>query len=180
MAWVIRICTLAHLTLPPLCTSISGVLRAEILVPSSQAEWLQTGRTGPSAEVVLLLLLLLLLTTKDVSIFECCFCYLTLITDCFSIQFSSVQCVLYWHDKTDNMDIHTQGVDTKSWPPAQSNAIHHNNPLVKLMMLILHLYGNFWGYCIQLYCSSIITLSSYKVALHFTEIFKLSKLNTVC
>lgn len=35
------------LTLPPLCTSISGVLRAEILVLSSQAEWLQTGRAGP-------------------------------------------------------------------------------------------------------------------------------------
>lgn len=48
-----------HLPPPPhhhlLCTSISGLLRLEGLVglvPSSQAEWLQTGRNTPSAEVV--------------------------------------------------------------------------------------------------------------------------------
>lgn len=70
---------------PPSCTSISGVLRAEISVPSSRAEWLQTGRTGPSAEVVLPALLL---TVEDVCFLQRCFCYLTLITARVSIEFS--------------------------------------------------------------------------------------------
>lgn len=118
MAWVIHICTLN--SAPPLCTSISGVLRAEILVPSSQAEWLQTGRTGPSAEVVSPLLL----TVEE------WFWVLFLLSNINnSLLLSSVVNVCFIDMIKWTICIYTQGVDTKSWPPVQSNIIHHNSPL---------------------------------------------------
>lgn len=89
---------LTHLTRPPLCTSISGALRAAVWLPSSQVEWLQTGRTVPSAQVVLLLL-----TAEDVSILSADLGFLVLFTACFSTQ--SDVCFIYMMNY--NMQTHT-------------------------------------------------------------------------
>lgn len=110
------------LHLPPLCTSTSGLLRGEVLVPSSQAEWLQTGRTGPSAEVV------------------CCCCWLWrmlvfLSAACFSVQLSSPE-------------LNSCFIAIIKW--GWTHIFDHlydlmQHATMKDMMLIVCLYGNFRG-----------------------------------
>lgn len=89
----------------------------EILVPPS-SEWLHTGRTIPSAEVV------------------CCSCWVWKMLVFFlhfffehSLVFSSVKThlslfVVYWLIKRTRC-IYTQGPDAKCWPPVRSNAMGH-------------------------------------------------------
>lgn len=144
------------LTLPPLCTSVSGVLRAEILVLSSQAEWLQTGRAGPICWSSLLCRTLLLFLLFDINNLPAFWFSSALLNACFI------------RDDKNGQYEHTGGwVDTKSWSPVQFN------PFVEHMMLIVCLYGDVWGRSLLLYRTALLCVllprqpyskSYYKVA----------------
>lgn len=119
----------------PGCTSLS--LSAQLPAPSSQAEWLQTGRDGSSAEVVLLLVL-----TREDMIFLLCSFFFFFFKRLFLLfrinnrqpfnwlQLDSVCALLTWQNRQ-HMDVCTH----RGWTPNHDHLLDlmqfsgHDNPL---------------------------------------------------
>lgn len=122
------------LSVSPGCTSLS--LSAQLPAPSSQAEWLQTGRDGSSAEVVLLLVL----TREDMIFLLCSFFFffkgLFLLFRINNrqpfnwLQLDSVCALLTWQNRQ-HMDVCTH----RGWTPNHDHLLDlmqfsgHDNPL---------------------------------------------------